>query len=274
MVRNVEISSVVMGNKNPFILIAGPCMIENDELVFNTADRLREITDRLDIPFIFKSSYDKANRTSVDSPRGPGLEKGLSILARVKEKLEIPVTSDVHETSQVEKAADVLDLIQIPAFLCRQTDLLVAAGRTGLPVNIKKGQFMAPEDMVHAVRKVESTRNDRVIVTERGTTFGYHNLVVDMRSLRIIREQGIPVIFDATHSVQRPAAMGSSTGGDRQSIPFLSRAAVAAGIDGLFMEVHPDPDKALSDGTNMWPLDDLENILKTLKAIDQIVKES
>ena len=241
-------------------------------MVMETAERLTTLTADLGIPFIFKSSYDKANRTSVDSPRGPGLEVGLKILSKVRKEFGILVTSDVHETSQIAQAADVLDIIQIPAFLCRQTDLLLAAGRTGKPINIKKGQFMAPEDMAHAAKKVESTKNDRILITERGTTFGYHNLVVDMRSLGIIRAHGFPVVFDATHSVQRPAALGTASGGDRKYVPMLSRAAVAAGVDGLFMEVHPNPEEALSDGANMWPLNQLEDLLTPLTIIDRAVK--
>jgi len=270
--ESVRVDSISIGGEHPLVLIAGPCVIESEELVMETARKLKEMTSRVGMPLIFKSSYDKANRSSIDSYRGPGLREGLAILQRVKKELGIPVLSDVHETHQIEAAAAVLDVIQIPAFLCRQTDLLVTAGRTGRPVNIKKGQFMAPQDMDAAARKVETAGDSRVIITERGTTFGYHNLVVDMRSLGNIRETGRPVIFDATHSVQLPAAQGTASGGERKFIPLLARAATAAGIDGLFMEVHPEPDKALCDGPNMWPLDRLEPLLKQVKTLDDSLK--
>ena len=270
--ESVRVDSISIGGEHPLVLIAGPCVIESEELVMETARKLKEMTSRVGMPLIFKSSYDKANRSSIDSYRGPGLREGLTILQRVKQELGIPVLSDVHETHQIEAAAAVLDVIQIPAFLCRQTDLLVTAGRTGRPVNIKKGQFMAPQDMDAAARKVETAGDSRVIITERGTTFGYHNLVVDMRSLGNIRETGRPVIFDATHSVQLPAAQGTASGGERKFIPLLARAATAAGIDGLFMEVHPEPDKALCDGPNMWPLDRLEPLLKQVKTLDDSLK--
>ena len=270
--RVVQVGSIRIGQGYPLVLIAGPCVIEGEEMVLQSAQRLKEITSRLEIPLIFKSSYDKANRSSIDSFRGPGLERGLAILERVQEEFGIPVLSDVHGREQIETAAEVLDVIQIPAFLCRQTDLLVAAGKTGKPVNIKKGQFMAPEDMAQAARKVESTGNKKVIITERGTSFGYHNLVVDMRSLGVIREMSYPVIFDATHSVQLPAAKGTASSGERKFVPLLSRAAVAAGVDGLFVEVHPEPERAPCDGANMWPLDFLEPLLAQLKAVDEMVK--
>ncbi len=272
--ESVRVGSISIGGEFPLVLIAGPCVIESEELVMDTARKLKEITSRVGMPLIFKSSYDKANRSSIDSYRGPGLREGLAILQRVKQELGIPVLSDVHETHQIESAAAVLDVIQIPAFLCRQTDLLVTAGRTGRPVNIKKGQFMAPQDMDAAARKVETAGDSRVIITERGTTFGYHNLVVDMRSLRSIRETGRPVIFDATHSVQLPAAQGTASGGERKFIPLLARAATAAGIDGLFMEVHPEPDKALCDGPNMWPLDRLEPLLMQVKTLDNSLRSA
>ena len=270
--REVRVGSVPIGDGSPLVIIAGPCVIENEEMIIRTACAIKEIMTRLEIPWIFKSSYDKANRSSVDSFRGPGLDEGLTILRRVREEFDVPVLSDVHGTEQVDAAAEVLDIIQVPAFLCRQTDLLIAAGKTGKPVNIKKGQFMAPEDMVQAARKVESSDNNQVVITERGSSFGYHNLVVDMRSLGIIRETGYPVIFDATHSVQLPAAMGTASGGERKFVPLLSRAAVAAGADGIFMEVHPEPDHALCDGANMWPLDLLEPLLNQLKAVNEVVK--
>jgi 2-dehydro-3-deoxyphosphooctonate aldolase (KDO 8-P synthase) len=274
MTGEVHIGSISMGGDHPFVLIAGPCVIESETLVLRTAERLKEMTTRLGVPLIFKSSYDKANRSSIDSFRGPGLEKGLAILERVKSTLAIPVLSDVHETIQVNAAAEVLDVLQIPAFLCRQTDLLIAAGKTGRPVNIKKGQFMAPEDMVQAGRKVQDSGAGGVTITERGTTFGYHNLVVDMRALGSIREMGYPVVFDTTHSVQLPAAEGNASGGERKYVPLLARAAVAAGVDGVFMEVHPEPEKALCDGPNMWPLNDLEPLLKQLKAVEASVRSN
>lgn len=270
--RVVQIGSVSVGEGKPLVLIAGPCVIETEEIVMRTAEGLKEITTRFGIPWIFKSSFDKANRSSIDSFRGPGIKKGLPILERVQKEFEVPVLSDVHGPEQVDEAAQILDVIQIPAFLCRQTDLLVAAARSGKPVNIKKGQFMAPEDMAQAARKVQSSNNDMVMITERGSSFGYHNLVVDMRSLGVMRELGYPVIFDATHSVQLPSAMGEHSGGERKFVPLLARAAVAAGVDGLFMEVHPEPDSALCDGANMWPLNLVEPFLLQMKAIDEVVK--
>ncbi|MFH1940841.1 MAG: 3-deoxy-8-phosphooctulonate synthase [bacterium] len=272
MKRIVHVGSLRIGAGCPFVFIGGPCVIETEEMALRTAGAMKEILTRMHVPFIFKASYDKANRSSIDSFRGPGLERGLTILRRIREELGVPVLSDVHGVEHVRAAADVLDVIQIPAFLCRQTDLLVAAGKTGKPVNIKKGQFMAPEDMAQAAKKVESTKNNAVFITERGTSFGYHNLVVDMRSLGIIRQSGYPVIFDATHSVQLPSAKGPVSGGERQFVPILARAAVAAGVDGIFMEVHPEPDRALCDGANMWPLDRLESLLSQLIAIDAAVK--
>ena len=270
--RTVNIGPLALGGISPFLLIAGPCVIESEDLVMRTAEALKKITGRLSIPWVFKASYDKANRSSADSFRGPGLEKGLAILARVRREFNAPLLSDVHEVSQIGPAAEVLDAIQVPAFLCRQTDLLVAAGRTSKAVNVKKGQFMAPEDMFTAAQKVEGAGSGQVFITERGASFGYHNLVVDMRSLGIIREAGYPVVFDATHSVQLPSAQGSCSGGERQFVPLLARAAVAAGVDGLFMEVHPNPDKALCDGPNSLKLDDLEPLLTVLKAIDEKIK--
>ena len=237
-----------------------------------TAERLKAIARSVNIPLIFKSSFDKANRSSVDAFRGPGLEEGLSILGRVRSEVGLPVLTDIHSPDQAPEAAAVVDILQIPAFLCRQTDLLVSAGRTSKPVNIKKGQFMAPEDMAMAARKAESGGSTGVMITERGTSFGYHNLVVDMRSLDIIHNAGYPVIFDVTHSVQKPAALGHASGGDRQFVPLLARAAVAAGADGIFMEVHPDPDHALSDGPNMWPLDALEDLLRVLRKIENAAR--
>jgi len=270
--REFEIGPLTLGGRRPFVLIAGPCVIESEELAMRTAERLKEICGRLGVPLLFKSSFDKANRSSLDSFRGPGLEQGLAILARVKSEFGIPVISDVHEISQVKPAARVLDALQIPAFLCRQTDLLVAAGGTQKPVNVKKGQFMAPGDMAAAANKIAVTGNQNVFITERGSSFGYHNLVVDMRSLAIIRELGIPVVFDATHSVQLPAAEGRSSGGERRFAPLLARAAVAAGVDGLFIEVHPEPDCALCDGPNSLPLDEFEVLLKVLMELDSLIK--
>lgn len=256
------------------LLIAGPCVIESEEHVMMMAGKLKEIAGRVGVKLVFKASFDKANRTSVTSYRGPGLEQGLEILSRMKQKYDLPVLSDVHEVNQVEPAAQVLDIIQIPAFLSRQTDLIVAAGRTGKVVNIKKAQFSAPEDMKNAVEKVFSTGNKQVCLTERGVSFGYNRLVVDMRALPIMRSFGVPVIFDGTHSVQEPGGLGKSTGGDRRFVPYLCRAAVATGIDGLFLEVHDDPDCAKSDGPNMVKLAELESMLETLVAIDRLVRSS
>ena len=248
-------------------IIAGPCLVEDLDATAAMAEDLAGICDGLDVSFVFKASYDKANRTSVDSERGPGWQEGLEILARVREDVGVPVISDVHETLQVPMAMQALDALQIPAFLCRQTDLLVAAGETELPVNVKKGQFLAPEDMEHVIGKVKSTGNKNVMCTERGATFGYHNLVVDMRGLAIMRGLGHPVVFDATHSVQLPGGACGASGGQREFAPPLARAAVAAGVDAVFMEVHPDPEKAPCDGPNMIPLDEVEDLIKRLLAI-------
>lgn len=256
------------------LLIAGPCVMESEEHVMMMARELKEISDRVGIKLVFKASFDKANRTSVTSYRGPGLKQGLEILDRVKQKYSLPVLSDVHEVNQVEAAAKTLDIIQIPAFLSRQTDLIIAAGQTGKIVNIKKAQFSAPEDMKNAVEKVHSTGNKQVCLTERGASFGYNRLIVDMRSLPIMRSFGIPVIFDGTHSVQEPGGLGKATGGDRRFVPYLCRAAVATGVDGLFLEVHDNPDCAKSDGPNMVRLADLESLLETLVEIDRVVKSS
>lgn len=266
----VKIRNITIGSGD-LVLIAGPCVIESRDHALFMAESILEITSRLAIPFIFKASFDKANRSSILSYRGPGLDKGLEILLAVKERFHIPVTTDIHERVQARPAAEVLDLIQIPAFLCRQTDILLEAGATGLPVNIKKGQFMAPWDMAHAVAKVESTGNGAILLTERGTTFGYNNLVCDMRNLGIMRSLGKPVILDVTHSIQLPGGKGTSSGGDRQFITPLARAGVAFGVDGVFMEVHDDPDHALSDGPNSLPLKDLTTVLKQLKRIHEVV---
>ena len=267
LTRPVRIGPVAIGGSAGLALIAGPCVIESEELSLSVARALKEICGRLSMPLVFKASYDKANRSSVESFRGPGMEAGLRTLARVRAETGLPVLTDIHAVEQAASAATVVDAVQIPAFLCRQTDLLVAAGRAGKPVNLKKGQFAAPEDMAQAAAKVESAGNDQVFLTERGSSFGYHNLVVDMRSLAIMRGLGYPVVFDATHSVQLPAAQGCSSGGDRSFVPVLARAAVAAGVDAVFMEVHPDPDHALCDGPNSWPLDRLEALLRSLLAI-------
>ncbi len=250
-------------------LIAGPCLVEDYDTTVAVARQLAELAGSLEMPLIFKASYDKANRTSVSSPRGPGWQEGLEILAAVKQTSGLPLLTDVHETGQIANAAQVADILQIPAFLCRQTDLLVEAGRTGLPVNIKKGQFLSPADIQHAIAKVTSTGNQQVIVTERGTSFGYNNLVVDMRGLTIMRSFGYPVIFDATHSVQLPGGAGGASGGQRQFVGPLARAAVAAGVDGIFLEVHPQPDEAPCDGPNMVPLDELRPLLEGLLAIHE-----
>lgn len=259
-----------VGAGHPLLLIAGPCVLESAAIAREIAAGLKEITDRLNIPFVFKASFDKANRTSLDSFRGPGLKDGLAMLGEIREEFGVPVISDIHETAQVAPAAEVLDILQIPAFLCRQTDLLVAAANTGKPVSIKKGQFLSPWDMEHVVAKAKALGNRHILLTERGASFGYNNLVVDMRSLPVMRAQGCPVIYDATHSIQLPGGAGGSSGGQREFIPPLTRAAVAAGIDGLFMEVHPDPDKALCDGPNSMPLDQVESLLTTLLRIHEL----
>ncbi|WP_026560976.1 3-deoxy-8-phosphooctulonate synthase [Bacillus sp. J37] len=263
---------ITFGNNSPFVLFAGPCAMESEKVLKQTVEGIKEITTKLNIPFIFKNSYDKANRSSIHSFRGPGLYEGLQILSGIKEEFDVPVTSDIHEPNHAEKAGEVLDVIQIPAFLCRQTDLLVGAAKTGKIVNVKKGQFLAPWDMKNVVNKLRESGCEKILLTERGSTFGYNNLVVDMRSLIIMRELGVPVVFDATHSVQIPGGEGTSTGGKREYVPYLSRAAAAIGIDSIFMEVHPNPDEALSDGPNMIKLDDLEEVLKPIQEIDQMIK--
>jgi len=271
--REVVIGPVTIGGGNPLALIGGPCAIEDEAHALMLAERLRRITEAAGVPLIYKSSYDKANRSSLTSYRGPGLEKGLRVLNKVKEEVGVPVLSDVHSVAEVEPAAEVLDVLQVPAFLCRQTDLVVACGQTGKPVNVKKGQFLAPRDMLNVVGKIRSTGNERILLTERGSTFGYNNLVVDFRGLQDLREFGYPVIFDATHSVQLPGGLGDRSGGERKYVPALARAAVAFGIDALFMEIHEDPDRtlpdgrALSDGPNMLRLDDLPRLLTEILAI-------
>ena len=263
-----------VGGDRPFFLIAGPCVIESVGLCLDTAGALKEITAELGIPFIFKSSFDKANRTSHESFRGPGLEQGLAILEQVKRQIGVPVLTDVHEDSPLAEIAAVVDVLQTPAFLCRQTNFIQAVARQGKPVNIKKAQFLAPWDMQHVVAKARATGNSAIMVCERGASFGYNYLVSDMRSLVVMRETGAPVVFDATHSVQMPGGQGASSGGQREFIPALARAAVAVGVAGLFMETHPDPEHALSDGPNAWPLHKMRELLTTLSAIDRTVKAS
>ncbi len=263
MVKKVHITDKLsVGGSSKLALIAGPCVIESEAHALESAEKLKEITQRLNMPFIFKSSFDKANRSSINSYRGTGIEKGLKILSKIKETIGVPVLSDIHDAHQAEIAGEVLDVIQIPAFLCRQTDLLIAAAKTGKPVNVKKGQFMSPSDMKNVIVKLENSGTHNIMLTERGATFGYNNLVVDMRSLPIMRSFGYPVVFDATHSVQLPGGAGDKSGGQKEFIPHLIRSAASVGIDMLFMEVHPDPDHALSDGPNMVPLDQLEPILQ------------
>ena len=270
--RQVRIGPVTVGGDAPLALIAGPCVIESAELAFRVAAFLKECCRELDVPLIFKSSYDKANRSSVASFRGPGLVDGLAVLDRIRRELQIPVISDVHRIEEVQPAAAVLDILQIPAFLCRQTDLLQAVARTGRPVNIKKGQFMAPWDMRQVVAKVTSAGNQQILLTERGASFGYNNLVVDFRGIAIMQSIGYPVVFDATHSVQLPGAAGDRSGGQRQFAPLLARAGVAAGADAVFMEVHPDPDRALCDGPNSLRLTELPDLLRQLIAIHKLVR--
>ena len=261
-----------VGLQRPFFLIAGPCVIEGPTLTQEIAGRLQEITRRLQIPLIFKASYDKANRSSSKSFRGPGIDAGLKILADVRKAVGVPVLTDVHEDTPLEEVAAVVDVLQTPAFLCRQTNFILSAARQGKPVNIKKGQFLSPWEMKNVVDKARSSGNQEILVCERGFSFGYNNLVSDMRSLSIMRETGCPVVFDATHSVQLPGGQGTASGGQREFIPVLARAAVASGIAGLFMETHPDPSKALSDGPNAWPLGRMEPLLTTLKELDRAVK--
>ncbi|HPA14681.1 MAG TPA: 3-deoxy-8-phosphooctulonate synthase [Desulfobacterales bacterium] len=268
MKNSVKIRNISIGRDFPFVLISGPCVIENYDSTFEIASLLKEMTQQLDIPFIFKASYDKANRTSVNAFRGPGLTEGLKILKHIKQDLGLAILSDVHQTSEVEAAARVLDVIQIPAFLCRQTDLVLSAAKTGKPINIKKGQFLAPWDIVNIAQKVASTGNNQILITERGTMFGYNNLVVDFRGIKIMRDEGPPVIFDATHSVQLPGGAGGSSGGQREFAPILARAAIACEADGIFIEVHKDPDNALCDGPNSLRLDSLYDLLCQLKAIE------
>lgn len=272
MTREISIGPVKIGGGRPLTLIAGPCVIENEAATLRHAERLMTICNGLDMPLVFKASYDKANRTSVNAFRGPGMVEGLRILQKVKDSLGIPVLSDIHSIEQVAPAAQVLDVLQIPAFLCRQTDLVIAAAQSGRVVNVKKGQFLAPWDMRNVVGKIAAAENENIILTERGASFGYNNLVVDMRSFPVMRSYGYPVVFDATHSVQLPGGQGDSSGGQREFVEYLSRAAVATGIDGIFMEVHEDPAIALCDGPNSIPLAELPALLKKLQAIDGLVR--
>ena len=268
----VRVGDLVIGGRRPFVLIAGPCVIESRESVLRHAERIRDVARRVGVPFVFKCSFDKANRTSLGSYRGLGMERGLEILAEARRQAGVPVLTDVHVAEQAKPVAAVVDVLQTPAFLCRQTDFIVEVCRAGKPVNLKKGQFLSPWEMVPVVEKARSTANAGVMVCERGFSFGYRNLVSDMRSLVVLRETGAPVVFDATHSVQLPGGTGTASGGERQFVPALARAAVAVGIDALFMEVHEDPDRALSDGPNNWPLDRLEPLLRELKSVDEVVK--
>lgn len=261
-----------VGPDRPFFLIAGPCVIESEQLAIDTAGVLRDIATRLDVPFIYKSSFDKANRSSGASFRGPGLDEGLRILANVKSQLGVPVLTDVHEDTPIDAVAAVVDVLQTPAFLCRQTNFILRVAGAGKPVNIKKGQFLSPAEMQNVADKARSTGNEQIMVCERGASFGYNNLVSDMRSLAIMRATSCPVVYDATHSVQLPGGKGSASGGQREFVPVLARAAIAAGVAGLFMETHPNPEQALSDGPNAWPLGQLESLLTTLKELDAVVK--
>jgi len=270
--KKIKIGNFEIGGGAPLVLIAGPCVIEDEDSAMSIAGELKRIAVRLGMPLIFKASYDKANRTSHKSYRGPGLTRGLEILARVRQELDIPILSDVHRFEEIAPAAQVLDVVQVPAFLCRQTDFVMEIARQAKAVNIKKGQFIAPQDAIHIAKKAEAAGNENILLTERGASFGYNNLVVDFRSLPVLRKTGYPVIFDATHSVQLPGAAGTASGGDRAMVPCLARAAVAAGVDGLFFEVHPDPERALSDGPNSLVLDSLPALLTTLLKIDAVVR--
>lgn len=268
----MKLANYQVGNQLPFFLIAGTCVIESEQMAIDVAGQLQEITKKLGISLIYKSSFDKANRTSTKSYRGPGLEKGLAILEKVKQIYDLPVLTDVHEDTPLEEVASVVDVLQTPAFLCRQTNFILKVAQQGLPVNIKKGQFLAPWDMQHVAEKAKSTGNEQIMLCDRGTSFGYNTLVSDMRGLPIMRAMQCPVVFDATHSVQQPGGQGGRSGGQREFIPVLARAAVAAGVAGVFMETHPEPEKALSDGPNSWPLDKMFALLSTLKTVDDAVK--
>ncbi len=269
----MKVDTFEVSNNSPFFLIAGNCVVESMESAIETAGRLKEITKELGIPFVYKSSFDKANRSSIDGFRGPGLEEGLKILSEVKSQLGVPLITDVHDDSPLDEVADVVDILQTPSFLCRQTNFILNVARQGKTVNIKKGQFLSPHEMQNVVDKARSTGNQEIMVCERGFTFGYNNLISDMRSIPILRNTGCPVIFDATHSVQLPGSKGNKSGGAREFVPVLARAAIAIGVAGLFMETHKNPDKALSDGPNSWPLDKMRNLLKILVSLDKIAKE-
>ena len=270
--KEITIGKIKIGGENPLVLIAGPCVIESEKDTLRTAHKLKEMAERVGIALIFKSSYDKANRSSKDSFRGPGIKEGLRVLKKVKKETGLPVLSDIHNIEEIKPASEILDILQVPAFLCRQTDLLTAIAKAGRPVNIKKGQFLAPWDVKNIIEKIESAGNREVLITERGVSFGYNNLVADMRALPIIRSFGYPVIFDATHSVQLPGGLGRSSGGEREMVPYLARAAVATGCDALFLEVHECPEKALCDGPNMMKIEDLPALLEMAKKIDKIVR--
>jgi 2-dehydro-3-deoxyphosphooctonate aldolase (KDO 8-P synthase) len=269
----MELCGHEVGGKHPLFLIAGTCVIESEQMTMDVAGQLKELTDRLGIPFIYKSSFDKANRTSTKSYRGPGLEKGLAILEKVKKEYGVPVLTDVHEDTPLAEVASVVDVLQTPAFLCRQTNFILKVAEQGLPVNIKKGQFLAPWDMTHVAEKAKSTGNSQIMLCDRGTSFGYNTLVSDMRGLPVMRKIDCPVVFDATHSVQQPGGQGGTSGGQREFVPVLARAAVAVGVAGVFMETHPDPEKALSDGANSWPLARMDALLETLMTLDAAVKQ-
>ena len=270
--KQVELNNFTIGDQTGFVFIAGPCVLENETAAMEIASYLKQLTFKLQIPFIFKASYDKANRTSIKGYRGPGMQDGLKILKNIKEKIGVPILSDVHRFEEIEAAADVLDIMQVPAFLCRQTDFVVAIAKKAKIVNVKKGQFLAPWDVANVIEKIKTAGNENILITERGASFGYNNLVFDVRALPIMRSMGYPVIFDATHSVQLPGGAGTSSDGQRDMVPYLARAAVAAGVDGIFMEVHPDPEKALCDGANSVYLNSLEELLTSLKKIDEITK--
>lgn len=269
----IKLNNFSIGDNKKLTILAGPCAIESESILDETADALKSICQKLDINYVFKSSFDKANRSSINSYRGPGLEKGLEMLSVIKEKFKLPIVTDIHTPEQAEPVAKVADILQIPAFLCRQTDLLVAAAKTGKIINIKKGQFLAPEQMKSLIKKVSDSGNDKIMLTDRGTTFGYNNLVSDFRSIAIMKEYGYPVVFDATHSVQMPGSNGDSTGGDRKFVPLLANCAMAAGADVLFFEVHPNPDKALCDGPNMLSLQDAEKVFAKCKKIFEVIRK-
>ncbi|RKZ99203.1 MAG: 3-deoxy-8-phosphooctulonate synthase [Gammaproteobacteria bacterium] len=268
----MQLCGFEVGLDKPLFLIAGPCVIESEYMALTTAEQLKKITEELKLPFIYKSSFDKANRTSSQSYRGPGMAEGLRILQKVKDEFNLPILTDVHEDTPLDEISDIVDVLQTPAFLCRQTNFIQSVAKTAKPVNIKKGQFLAPWDMKNVIDKARETGNQQIMACERGVSFGYNNLVSDMRSLAVMRETGCPVVYDATHSVQQPGGLGGCSGGNREFVPVLARAAVASGVSGLFMETHPEPEKALSDGPNSWPLDKMSDLLKMLMEIDQLVK--